>query len=112
MQEELPLWLRKEYHLAERNFAIENIHFPKTEQGFHDARKRLVFEELFLLQTTLYQLKSTLEERGEGIRLKKKKALQDGEILQGFLIYLNDQICLPALGGNSIYQSSTSKNIN
>ena len=22
MQEELPLWLRKEYHLAERNFAI------------------------------------------------------------------------------------------
>lgn len=51
MQEELPLWLRKEYHLAERNFAIENIHFPKTEQGFHDARKRLVFEELFLLLT-------------------------------------------------------------
>lgn len=73
MQEELPLWLRKEYHLAERNFAIENIHFPKTEQGFYDARKRLVFEELFLLQTALYQLKSTLEERGEGIRLKKKK---------------------------------------
>ena len=73
MQDELPLWLRKEYHLAERNFAIENIHFPKTEQGFYDARKRLVFEELFLLQTALYQLKSTLEERGEGIRLKRKK---------------------------------------
>ena len=86
MQEELPLWLRKEYHLAERNFAIENIHFPKTEQGFHDARKRLVFEELFLLQTALYQLKSTLEERGEGIRLKKKKALQDGETLLPFAL--------------------------
>lgn len=43
MQEELPLWLRKEYHLAERNFAIENIHFPKTEQGFHDARKKACF---------------------------------------------------------------------
>ena len=86
MQEELPLWLRKEYHLAERNFAIENIHFPKTEQGFHDARKRLAFEELFLLQTALYQLKSTLEERGEGIRLKKKKALQDGETLLPFAL--------------------------
>ena len=86
MQEELPLWLRKEYHLAERNFAIENIHFPKTEQGFYDARKRLVFEELFLLQTALYQLKSTLEERGEGIRLKKKKALQDGETLLPFAL--------------------------
>ena len=86
MQEELPLWLRKEYHLAERNFAIENIHFPKTEQGFYDARRRLVFEELFLLQTALYQLKSTLEERGEGIRLKKKKALQDGETLLPFAL--------------------------
>lgn len=86
MQEELPLWLRKEYRLAERNFAIENIHFPKTEQGFYDARRRLVFEELFLLQTALYQLKNTLEDRGEGIILKKKKALKDGEALLPFAL--------------------------
>ena len=85
LREELPLWLRKEYHLAERNFAIENIHFPKTEQGFYDARRRLVFEELFLLQMALYRLKSTLEER-EGIRLKKKKALKDGEALLPFVL--------------------------
>ncbi|MBR6541981.1 MAG: DNA helicase RecG, partial [Anaerotignum sp.] len=84
MREELPLWLRKDHKLAERNFAIENIHFPKTEQGFYDARKRLVFEELFILQTALYQLKNTLEDSGEGIRLKKKKALQDGERLLPF----------------------------
>ncbi len=86
MREELPLWLRKEYHLAERNFAIENIHFPKTEQGFYDARRRLVFEELFILQTALYQLKNTLEDRGEGIILKKKKALKDGEALLPFAL--------------------------
>lgn len=86
MREELPLWLRKEYHLAERNFAIENIHFPKTEQGFYDARRRLVFEELFLLQTALYQLKNTLEDRGEGIILKKKKALKEGEALLPFAL--------------------------
>ena len=86
LQEELPLWLRKEYHLAERNFAIENIHFPKTEQGFYDARRRLVFEELFLLQTALYQLKSTLEDKTGGIRLKKKKALQEGEVLLPFAL--------------------------
>ncbi len=85
LKEELPLWLRKEYYLAERNFAIENIHFPKTEQGFYDARRRLVFEELFLLQMALYRLKSTLEER-EGIRLKKKKALKDGEALLPFAL--------------------------
>lgn len=79
MRENLPLWLRKEYRLAERNFAIENIHFPKTEQGFYDARRRLVFEELFLLQTALFQLKHTLEDCGGGILFKKKKALQEVE---------------------------------
>lgn len=86
MREELPLWLRKEYKLAERNFAIENIHFPKTEQGFYDARRRLVFEELFILQTALYQLKHTLEDSGEGIILKKKQALQEGEGMLPFAL--------------------------
>ncbi|MBR4015284.1 MAG: ATP-dependent DNA helicase RecG [Anaerotignum sp.] len=84
LQESLPLWLRKNCCLAERNFAIENIHFPKTEQGFYDARRRLVFEELFLLQLALFSLKQTLEERGEGAILKKKKALQAGEDLLPF----------------------------
>ncbi|MBQ7102747.1 MAG: ATP-dependent DNA helicase RecG, partial [Anaerotignum sp.] len=86
MREELPLWLRKEYKLAERNFAIENIHFPKTEQGFYDARRRLVFEELFVLQTALFQLKNTLEDSGEGIRMKKKKALLEGEDMLPFAL--------------------------
>lgn len=86
MREELPLWLRKEYHLAERNFAIKNIHFPQTEQGFYDARHRLVFEELFLLQTALYLLKQTLEDSGDGIVLKKKKALKDGAALLPFTL--------------------------
>ena len=86
MREELPLWLRKEYKLAERNFAIENIHFPKTEQGFYDARRRLVFEELFILQAALFQLKNTLEDSGEGIVLKKKKALQEGEEMLPFAL--------------------------
>jgi len=86
MREEMPLWLRKEYKLAERNFAIENIHFPKTEQGFYDARRRLVFEELFILQTALFQLKNTLEDSGEGIILKKKKALQEGETMLPFAL--------------------------
>lgn len=84
LPEELPLWLRKEYALAERNFAIANIHFPKTEQSFYDARRRLVFEELFLLQTALYRLKHTLEERGGGVRMKRKKALAEGEGLLPF----------------------------
>ncbi len=84
MREELPLWLRKTYKLAERNFAIENIHFPKTEQGFYDARRRLVFEELFVLQMALFCLKNELEDRGEGIVLEQKNKLQTAEALLPF----------------------------
>nr|WP_294681699.1 ATP-dependent DNA helicase RecG [uncultured Anaerotignum sp.] len=108
LQEELPLWLRKEYHLAERNFAIENIHFPKTEQGFYDARRRLVFEELFLLQTALYQLKSTLEDGAEGLRLKKKKALKDAEALLPFALTGGQRRVLAEIEGDM----STGKTMN
>lgn len=85
-QEILPAWLRQAYHLAEQNFAIENIHFPKTEQGFYDARRRLVFEELFLLQTALYRLKQTMEESGEGIPFGQREALAEGEGLLPFAL--------------------------
>ena len=91
LREEVPLWLRKRYHLAERNFAVEQIHFPKTEQGFADSRRRLVFEELFLLQTALYRLKHHLAEQNEGIRLKKKKALQEGAALLPFALTAGQQ---------------------
>ena len=84
MREDLPLWLRKTYKLAERNFAIENIHFPKTEQGFYDARRRLVFEELFVLQMALFCLKNELEDRGEGIVLEQKNKIQTAEALLPF----------------------------
>ncbi len=86
LPEELPLWLRKGYRIAERNFAIENIHFPKTEQGFYDARRRLVFEELFLLQAALFRLKQTLEDSGEGIRLKRKKAIWEKAAILPFAL--------------------------
>ncbi len=86
LPEELPLWLRKGYCIAERNFAIENIHFPKTEQGFYDARRRLVFEELFLLQAALFRLKQTLEDSGEGIRLKRKKAVWEKAAILPFAL--------------------------
>lgn len=86
LPEELPLWLRKGYRIAERNFAIENIHFPKTEQGFYDARRRLVFEELFLLQAALFRLKQTLEDSGEGIRLKRKKVVWEKAAILPFAL--------------------------
>ncbi|MDD3393992.1 MAG: ATP-dependent DNA helicase RecG [Anaerotignum sp.] len=74
--DDLPSWMRKEYQLAERNFSIQEIHFPKTEQSFYDARRRLVFEELFLLQGALFSLKAYLQQENKGVVMKKKKAIQ------------------------------------
>ena len=66
----MPLEIKKEYQLCDRSYAIENIHFPKDRESFFLARKRLVFEELFLLQLALFRLKSRTEEGKEGIRLQ------------------------------------------
>ncbi len=63
IEEFLPLSIRKEYNLCERAFAIENIHFPKDNNSFFMARKRLVFEELFLLQMRLLQLKQNIKSK-------------------------------------------------
>ncbi len=40
-----------EYGLCDKKTAIENIHFPKSEKLLVRARRRLIFEELFLLQS-------------------------------------------------------------
>jgi len=53
----LPESVRKENNLCTAQFAIENIHFPRTREAFEKAKKRLVFEELFVLQTGLSFLK-------------------------------------------------------
>lgn len=59
----LPEEIIKNYKLCSRRFAIENIHFPKDDKSFFLARQRLVFEELFILQVKLLQLKGLIEKR-------------------------------------------------
>lgn len=50
--------VRKRNSLCDINTAIKNIHFPLSKQGLESAKKRLVFEELFILRTGLTLLKS------------------------------------------------------
>ena len=63
MADPLPASLRKSYGLLNLVDALRAIHFPKSQENLEDARRRLVFEELFLLQAGLSQLKS--RSRGE-----------------------------------------------
>lgn len=53
----LPESIRKKYGLCDLSYAINNIHFPKTNEALERAKKRLVFEELFVLQLSLTLLK-------------------------------------------------------
>lgn len=53
----IPEGVRRKNNLCDLAFALENIHFPRTRESLDRARRRLVFEELFILQTGLALLK-------------------------------------------------------
>lgn len=59
----LPYEILKKYNLCTLGFALHNIHFPTDAVSLEKARRRLVFEELLVLNLGLRQLKSrTLSE--------------------------------------------------
>lgn len=51
----LPLDLRVRYRLMSRTQALSCIHFPQTSDEAAEARRRLVYEELLLLELTLME---------------------------------------------------------
>lgn len=53
----LPEVLRVKYRLPDAADALAAIHRPKNREDVHEARRRMVFEELFLLCCGLQQLK-------------------------------------------------------
>jgi ATP-dependent DNA helicase RecG len=55
--ETLPQIVIERNNLCSLRFAIENIHFPMSAAAFEKAKHRLVFEELFVLQTALSIIK-------------------------------------------------------
>ncbi len=54
----LPEDIRNNYCLMGIKQALHNIHFPESEDLLSEARRRLIFEELFLLELGLMRLKS------------------------------------------------------
>lgn len=55
--EVLPESVRLEYSLMPIGEALRKVHFPGTLEEFEDARRRLAFEELFVLQTGIALLR-------------------------------------------------------
>lgn len=58
MQDPLPENIIESYHLMPLSKAIHNIHFPADNDTLDQARRRLIFEELFFLQIGLRRLKA------------------------------------------------------
>lgn len=54
----LPEDIRNSYCLMSLESALRNIHFPESEDLLSEARRRLIFEELFLLELGLMRLKT------------------------------------------------------
>lgn len=56
--ETLPEEIRREYMLPQKQYAVKNIHFPADTNALQNARRRLIFEELFTLSLALSTVKS------------------------------------------------------
>lgn len=57
IKEPLPAVIRREEKLCSAGFAYEKIHRPSSEEELEIARKRLIYEELFLVQGGLRWMK-------------------------------------------------------
>lgn len=78
----LPGELREKYGLCGLRFAIENIHFPQSSEALNTAKKRLVIEELLVLNLGLRQLKN--RKRSENKNLIKTDFSAEFESLLSF----------------------------
>ncbi len=53
LEESLPAPIILKHRLIGIHSATRNIHFPESEEHLHEARRRMIFEEFFRLQTLL-----------------------------------------------------------
>ena len=77
MQEFLPDEIRREYHLAEYNYAVRQIHFPDDKESFCYARERLVFEEFLIFILALRQMKESETKSANEYHLKHLNEIDD-----------------------------------
>lgn len=60
--------LKKEYDLCSYEYAIKNIHFPDDNDAYAASKKRLKFEEFYVIQLALSLLKNKVDTKKTGIK--------------------------------------------
>lgn len=72
----MPPEIRAQNGLCDLDTAIRHIHFPPDAAALDEARRRLVFDELFLLQLGLLQMKSRTKTLKTGCVLQEDHTAQ------------------------------------
>ncbi|MCZ6679610.1 MAG: ATP-dependent DNA helicase RecG [Candidatus Poribacteria bacterium] len=83
----LPLAIRQRHQLIDRPSAIGEIHFPRSETHLEAARKRLAFDEFFLLELGLELKKQRWKREEKGLAFQV-----EGELLNRFIAALPFQL--------------------
>ena len=66
----IPDFIREKFGLLNKKDAVEQIHFPETEELLEQARYSLIFEELFIIQLKLTRLREANSENHSALALK------------------------------------------
>lgn len=77
LEENLPQYILERYNLLNINESIQKIHKPRSFEEFKLARRRLVFEELLIMQLSLLNLKSNWKKEQKGIKYSSKIKMSD-----------------------------------
>jgi ATP-dependent DNA helicase RecG len=72
LQDPLPEGMRAQYALMPLHKALEAIHFPASMEQAENARRRLVFDELFYLQARLALMKQRVQSSHDALLLTQK----------------------------------------
>lgn len=64
----VPEFIRTKYQLLPKKKAVSKIHFPQNGKELEEARRTLIFEELFSIQAGLLLLKKQNTGRNKGIK--------------------------------------------
>ncbi|MBR4678392.1 MAG: ATP-dependent DNA helicase RecG [Bacteroidales bacterium] len=70
IEETLPNYILRKFHLMPLYDALRNIHFPLSDDLLNKARARLKFEELFYIQLNILKFKADKEEKSHGFVFK------------------------------------------
>lgn len=67
----IPTYLLERYQMPALENALRNVHIPDTSEALEKARKRLIFDEFFLLQLRLLKEKKVRQEKMPGFVFEK-----------------------------------------